>query len=1144
MSEFLAEAAVLIQADTRAFRAELASALATVPKAIKIPIVATAPTAGLATTTQAVAAAQQQASAQTAAAAATTTAALGTQASAATRAGAATQKLSSAQAQAASVSKAYRATQEAVALASLEVVGAANAEQAAQIKTGRAAAAGAAARDLLTKAELAGVDVEKLLQRNIVQTAVAYGEQAAASTAAAEAATRNAVRQAEVTKGLQAQALAGVGLRGAIIGANPAFLAATAAAILFGKSVQSAARLQSELNVFKVTAGATADEMKRAGEEAQALGRDVSLPAVSANDAAEAFTELSKAGLSVEDSFAGARGVLQLAAAAQIDNAQATELAASALNAFGLSGDQAVHVADVLANSANDAQGSITDIGIALQQASAAGRQAGLSLEQTTAILTLFARNGIKGSDAGTLLRTLLLRLINPTNKAAEVIKKLGLNIRDASGAVDVHVFQQFADATRNVAPAARDQAAAIIAGQDAFRGLSILAREGGPALDAQTASLNKAGTAADVAGARMAGLSGQTSALASNLDTLGVTIGQVVNPALTVLAHGLNLAVTGLNLGAGAAKDFVTALVEGGGFDAANANLPELVAHLSDLQGEIDNLNRSGGGDLTGGLSESAKETVAQVAAIGKALSDTPAGVAKFVNAFKQASPQIAAVMKDDVITPLEAAQLQTTALGRAFLAGVPKSFRSGLGAAIRSDLEDAGATAKTGVADLGPEIASGIEDAGRQAVVAARHLGTDMGDALKTSISDAIQSGASAVGPAVSNLQLALAQASGNQGQELAVLRAQQARQQKFLDAVLGRDQTPKNVALATKAATNLKQTNDAIDRIQADQQAARDKVVSEAKQSAADVQQKAQAAQTAQSNADQAVLDSFIPAQNRLDLAAINANATDRLSDNLKLQNAIITEANREVKIITDTVQNVKTKNAALAAQAKVIAAAEAERDKIIGQIATTATENRQKAANALTEALGKQITLAELRENDQAQITAINKAIANAKFRIKNYKRLGLNLLDEKIALEQLINDRDAVRNTANDAAKATGSATTAFDLLKEAAATFDKSAGNLINGNQPFAGPTGFTADIAQFLIRRQQPTAPTGRSVITPSVPPVQLQDQPLIQAIEKLTDAVNGAAGNSSTAGGTASARAARKWHSENMMARQFQEG
>jgi len=1143
LSEFLAEAAVLIQADTRAFRAELASALATVPPQITIPIVATAPAAGLATTTQAVAAAQQQAAAQTAAAAATTTAALGTQATAATAAGAATKKLSATQTQAATVAKAYRATQEAVALASLEVVGAANAEQAAQIKTGRAAAAAAAARDLLTKAELAGLDVEKLLQRQVVQTAVSYGEQAAASTVAAEAATRNAVRQAEVTKGLQAQALAGVGLRGAIIGANPAFLAATAAAILFGKSVQSAARLESELNVFKVTAGATADEMKRAGEEAQALGRDVSLPAVSANDAAEAFTELSKAGLSVEDSFAGARGVLQLAAAAQIDNAQATELAASALNAFGLSGDQAVHVADVLANSANAAQGSITDIGIALQQASAAGRQAGLSLEQTTAILTLFARNGIKGSDAGTLLRTLLIRLINPTDKAAKVIKQLGLNIRDASGAIDVHVFQQFADATRNIAPAARDQAAAIIAGQDAFRGLSILAREGGAALDEQTAALNKTGTAAEVAGARMAGLSGQTSALRSNLETLGTTIGQGVNPFLEGLAHGLNLIVSGANVGGGAFAAFVKSLGTDG-FDAANANLAELVGRLEELQGQIDDLNRSGGEGTTSGLSESAKETVAQVAAIGKALSDTPAGVQKFVNAFKQASPQIAAVMKDDVITPLEAAQLQTTALGRAFLAGVPKSARSGLGAAIRSDIEDAGARAKEAVADIGPEIASGIEDAGRQAVVAARHLGTDMGDALKTSISDAIQAGASAVGPAVSNLQLALAQASGNQGQELTVLRAQQARQQKFLDAVLGRDQTPKNVALATKAANNLKQTNDAIDRIQADQQAARDKVVSDAKQSAAEVQQKAQAAQTAQAKADQAVLDSFIPAQNRLDLAAINANATDRLSDNLKLQNAIIAEANREVKIITDTVQGVKAKNAALAAQAKVIAAAEAERDRIIGQIATTATENRRKAADALTEALGKQITLAELRENDQAQIAALNKAIANAKARIRNYKKLGLNLLDEKIALEQLINDRDEVRDTANDAAKATGSATTAFDLLKEAADTFDKSAGNLINGNQPFAGPTGFTADIAQFLIRRQQPTAAAAPPRGTVQVPPVQLQDQPLIQAIEKLTGAILGASGNASTAGGTPSARASRQWHSENQMARQFQEG
>src|SRR4029077_18885852 len=135
---------------------------------------------------------------------------------------------------------------------------------------------------------------------------------------------------------------------------------------------------------------------------------------VSAGDAAQAMTELAKAGLSVQDSIAGARGVLELATAAQITTATAPNIAASAINAFGLRGDQAVHVADLLANAANEAQGGIADMGGALANVASVSRQVGISLDSTVALITLLARNGIQGAAAGTVLRVALLRLVAP----------------------------------------------------------------------------------------------------------------------------------------------------------------------------------------------------------------------------------------------------------------------------------------------------------------------------------------------------------------------------------------------------------------------------------------------------------------------------------------------------------------------------------------------------------------------------------------------------------------------------------------------------------------------------------------------------------------------------------------------------------
>ena len=80
-------------------------------------------------------------------------------------------------------------------------------------------------------------------------------------------------------------------------------------------------------------------------------------------DAAAAMVELAKGGLSLDEAMTAARGTLQLAAAAQVDAAQAAEIQATALNQFGLEAAEAGHVADVLANTANTAAGSIIDVG-------------------------------------------------------------------------------------------------------------------------------------------------------------------------------------------------------------------------------------------------------------------------------------------------------------------------------------------------------------------------------------------------------------------------------------------------------------------------------------------------------------------------------------------------------------------------------------------------------------------------------------------------------------------------------------------------------------------------------------------------------------------------------------------------------------
>jgi TP901 family phage tail tape measure protein len=323
------------------------------------------------------------------------------------------------------------------------------------------------------------------------------------------------------------------GLRGAVLTAGAAFLGATVAFQAFGRAVQSAAQLESDLNVFAVTAGATADQMVRVREEARALGRDLALPGVAATDAAETFLTLSRAGLSVEDSLAGARGTLQLATAAQIEFTDAAQLTASALNAFQIGGENAIAVADTLTNAANASQASIAQMGIALQQSSAIASQAGFSFGETATFLTQLARAGLVGSDAGTSFRVAIQRLIAPTETARKEIERLNLNLRDAQGNLRPEVFFELGEALNRMGRAQADATRQVIFGNDASRAAAFFARINADAFREQERELSRAGAAAEVAGARNEGFAGSVENVKNQITALGIELGELALPAL-----------------------------------------------------------------------------------------------------------------------------------------------------------------------------------------------------------------------------------------------------------------------------------------------------------------------------------------------------------------------------------------------------------------------------------------------------------------------------------------------------------------------------------------------------------------------------------------------------------------------------------
>jgi len=408
-------------------------------------------------------------------------------------------------------------------------------------------------------------------QAVILQAAtVATQQKAGADRVAAGAARDHAVAQSQVGKAAVASTAGMLGLRGAVLTAGTAFIAATVGFQALGKAIGSTIDFERELNVFKVTAGATADEMKRVSDVARELGRDITLPGVAANDAAQTLTELSKAGLSVQESLDAARGTLQLATAAQIDNAQAAELVANSLNAFQLEGSRAVDVADLLAGAANASQGSITDMGLALKQAASVARLTGLSVEETVTLLTELSKAGLSASDAGTSLRTTLLRLVGDFPKVQAEVKRLGLELRDVNGNIRPEFFSDLGTKLRNMAPAARQATVALLGGSDAIRAIGILSRSSAADFQELLNQISQSGTAQEVAAAQTQGLGGDVEAAKNQFADLGLTVGQVAKGPLSLFVQTAGAAAGAIN----SANQAVAESAGGGGFFATFGDL------------------------------------------------------------------------------------------------------------------------------------------------------------------------------------------------------------------------------------------------------------------------------------------------------------------------------------------------------------------------------------------------------------------------------------------------------------------------------------------------------------------------------------------------------------------------------------------
>ncbi len=285
-------------------------------------------------------------------------------------------------------------------------------------------------------------------------------------------------------------------------------------------ALNSAADFESAMNMMQAVSGATGNQMESLSAQALEMGRVTSF---SAGQAAQAQLELAKSGMTAEQVMGALPGVLDLAAAGGLDLANAAEIASNTLNAFGLPAAEAATVANTLAAAANASSIEVTDLADGMKMAGSVFASNGQSVETLATAMAVLGNNAIKGSDAGTSLKTMMMRLAAPTKEGAGAMAELGISVYDAQGKMVPfeQVIGSLQKATAGLSDEQRNSALNTIFGADAIRSASILIGEGTSGWDEMAASVEKGGAASALAKARMKGLGGALQYFKGTLDSV-----------------------------------------------------------------------------------------------------------------------------------------------------------------------------------------------------------------------------------------------------------------------------------------------------------------------------------------------------------------------------------------------------------------------------------------------------------------------------------------------------------------------------------------------------------------------------------------------------------------------------------------------
>ena len=313
-------------------------------------------------------------------------------------------------------------------------------------------------------------------------------------------------------------------------------------------AVKTAADFDSAMSQVAAVSGATGDDLQSLRDKAREMGEKTKF---SASEAAQAMNYMAMAGWKSKDMISGIDGIMNLAAASGEDLATTSDIVTDALTAFGLSAADSGHFADILAAASSNANTNVSMMGETFKYCAPIAGALGFSAEDTAEAIGLMANAGIKSSQAGTALRTIMNNLAGEVKISGQAIGDVTIATTNADGSMRSlsDILADCRVAFGGLTESEKAQAAESLVGKNAMSGFLALMNAAPADIEKLSGAIDNCdGTAEKMAATMQDNLMGQLTILKSQLEELAISFGEMLMPAIRNIVTKIQEFVDKLN--------------------------------------------------------------------------------------------------------------------------------------------------------------------------------------------------------------------------------------------------------------------------------------------------------------------------------------------------------------------------------------------------------------------------------------------------------------------------------------------------------------------------------------------------------------------------------------------------------------------